>query len=134
MTTLTYDKFHLGHRPAAFVPEPKSHENASSERRSAFAAIAALSRRLVDTVVRANQRQVLHRQLIALDDRLLADIGLRRTDIPRLVADSYRTSTKAPEVQSAETRPDPRPDPLTIEEDLAVVDVAANDAETPRTA
>ncbi len=130
MTTSTLDRFHLGHRPAAFVPEPKSHENASSQRRSAFAAIAALFRRLVDAVVRANQRQVLHQQLIALDDHFLADIGLRRADIPRLVADSYRTYTQAPEVQSAETRPDP----LTIEEDPAVVDVPANDAETPRAA
>ncbi len=130
MTTSTLDRFRLDHRPAAFVPELKSHENASSERRSAFAAIAALFRRLVDAVVRANQRQVLYQQLISLDDHFLADIGLRRADIPRLVADSYRTDTQAPEGQSAETRPDP----LTIEEDLAVVDVAANDAETPRAA
>ncbi len=130
MTTLTYDKFRLGHRPAAFVPEPRSHKNASSERRSPFAAIAAFFRGLVVAIMHANQRQVLHRQLIALDDRLLADIGINRTDIPRLVADSYRTYSKAPEVQSAETRPDP----LTIEEDLAVVDVPANDAETPRAA
>ncbi|MCH8139383.1 MAG: DUF1127 domain-containing protein [Proteobacteria bacterium] len=134
MTTSTLDRFHLGHRPAAFVPEPKSHENASSERRSAFAAIAAWFSRLVDTIERANQRKVLHQQLITLDDRLLADIGIHRGDIPRLVADSYRTYTQAPEVKSAETRPDPRPDPLTIEEDLAVVDVPANDAETPRAA
>ena len=134
MSTSTLDSIHLGHRPAAFVPEPKSHKNASSERRSAFAAIAALFRRLVDAVVRANQRQVLHRQLIALDDRLLADIGINCTDIPRLVADSYRTYTKAPEVQSAEARHDPRHDPLTIEEDPAVMDVPANDIETPRAA
>ncbi len=134
MTTPTYDKFSLGRRPAAFVPEPKSHENASSERRSAFAAIAAWFSRLVDTIERANQRKVLHQQLITLDDRLLADIGIHRGDIPRLVADSYPTHTQAPEVKSAETRPDPRHDPLTIEEDLAVVDVAANDAETPRAA
>ncbi len=130
MTTSTLDRFHLGHRPAAFVPEPKSHKNAHSDRRSPFAAIAAFFRGLVVAIMRANQRQVLHRQLIALDDRLLADIGINRTDIPRLVADSYRTHSKAPEVQSAETRPDP----LTIEEDLAVVDVPANDAETPRAA
>ena len=130
MTTSTLDRFHLGHRPAAFVPEPKSHENAGPERRSAFTAIAALFRRLVDAVVRANQRQVLYQQLISLDDHFLADIGLRRADIPRLVADSYRTGTQAPEGQSAETRPDP----LTIEEDLAVMDVPANDIETPRAA
>ncbi len=130
MTTSTSDRYHLGHRPAVFVPELKSHENASSERRSAFAAIAALFRRLVDAVVRANQRKVLYQQLIALDDHFLADIGIRRADIPRLVADSYRTYTQAPEIQSAETRPDP----FTIEEDLAVVDVPANDAETPRAA
>ena len=130
MTTSTLDRFHLGHRPAAFVPEPKSHENASSERRSAFAAIAAWFSRLVDTIERANQRKVLYQQLIALDDHILADIGIRRTDIPRLVAESYRTYTKAPEVQSAETGHDP----LTIEEDLAVLDVPANDAETPRAA
>ncbi len=134
MTTSTLDRFHLGHRPAAFVPEPKSHENASSDRRSPFAAIAAFFRGLVDSVVRANQRKVLYQQLIALDDHVLADIGIRRTDIPRLVAESYRTYTKAPEVQSAETRPDPRPDPLTIEDDLAVMDVPANDVEAPRAA
>ncbi len=88
----------------------------------------------MDTIERANQRKVLHQQLISLDDRLLADIGIHRGDIPRLVADSYPTYTQAAEVKSAETRPDPRPDPLTIEEDLAVVDVPANDAETPRAA
>ena len=130
MTTSTLDRFHLGHRPAAFVPEPKSHENASSDRRSPFAAIAAFFRGLVDSVVRANQRKVLYQQLIALDDHILADIGIRRTDIPRLVAESYRTYTKAPEVQSAETRPDPS----TIEDDLAVMDVPANDTETARAA
>ena len=130
MPTSPLDRFHLGHRPAAFVPEPKSHENASSDRRSPFAAIAAFFRGLVDSVVRANQRKVLYQQLIALDDHVLADIGIRRTDIPRLVAESYRTYTKAPEVQSAETRPDP----MTIEDDLAVMDVPANDAETPRAA
>ncbi|MCH8197340.1 MAG: DUF1127 domain-containing protein [Proteobacteria bacterium] len=130
MTTSTLDRFHLGHRPPAFVPEPKSHENASSDRRSPFAAIAAFFRGLVDSVVRANQRKVLYQQLIALDDHILADIGIRRTDIPRLVAESYRTYTKAPEVQSAETRPDPS----TIEDDLAVMDVPANDTETPRAA
>ena len=130
MTTSTLDRFHLGHRPAAFVPEPKGHENAGSDRRTPFAAIAAFFRRLVVTVVQANQRKVLHQQLIALDDRLLADIGIYRADIPRLVAESYRTYTKAPEVQSAKTRPDP----LVIEDDLAVMDVPANDAETPRAA
>ena len=130
MTTSTLNRIHLGHRPAAFVPEPKSHKNAGSDRRSPFAAITAFFRRLVDSVVQANLRKVLHQQLIALDDRLLADIGIHRADIPRLVAESYRTYTKAPEVQSAETRPDP----LTIEEDLAVMDVPANDTETPRAA
>ncbi len=130
MTTSTLDRFHPGHRPAAFVPEPKGDENARSDRRSPFAAIAAWFSRLVDSIERANRRKVLRQQLITLDDRLLADIGIHRGDIPRLVADSYRTYTKAPEVQSAETRPDP----LTIEEDLAVMDVPANDTETPRAA
>ena len=130
MTTPTYDKFSLGHGPAAFVSEPKSDRNAHSDRRSPFAAIAAWFSRLVDSIERANRRKVLHQQLITLDDRLLADIGIHRGDIPRLVAESYRTYTKAPEVQSAEIRPDP----LTIEEDLAVMDVPANDTETPRAA
>ncbi len=101
MTTSTLDRFYLGHRPAAFVAEPKSHESAGSERRAPFAAIAALFRGLVGAVVRANQRQLLSRQLIALDDHLLADIGIRRADIPRLVAESYRTHTKAPETPRA---------------------------------
>jgi uncharacterized protein YjiS (DUF1127 family) len=130
MTTSTLDRFRPGHRPAAFVPELKSHKNAGSDRRSPFAAIAAWFSRLVDSIERANRRKVLRQQLITLDDRLLADIGLRRADIPRLVAESYRAYTKAPEVRSAETRPDPS----TIEDDLTVVDVPANDAETPRAA
>ncbi len=130
MTTSNLDRFHPGHRPAAFVPELKGHENAGSDRRSPFAAIAAWFSRLVDSIERANRRKVLHQQLITLDDRLLADIGIYRGDIPRLVAESSSTPTKAPEVQTA----DPRHDPLTIEEDLAVVDVPANDAETPRAA
>ena len=130
MTTSTLDRFHPGHGPAALVPEPKGDENAHSDRRSPFAAIAAWFNRLVDSIERANRRKVLHQQLITLDDRLLADIGIHRADIPRLVAESYRTYTKAPEVQSAETRPDP----LAIEDDLAVMDVPANDTETPRAA
>lgn len=140
MTTSTLDRFHLGQGPTAFVAEPKSHKFASSERRplkgpfAAFAAIVAFFRGLVDLVAQANQRQVLYKQLIALDDHMLADIGIRRTDIPRLVAESYRTKTWAPQGTTAETRPDPLPDPLTIKEDLAVVDVAANDTQTPRAA
>ncbi len=130
MTTSTLDRFHPGDRPAAFVPELKGDENAHSDRRPPFAAIAAWFSRLVDSIERANRRKVLHMQLITLDDHMLADIGIHRSDIPRLVAESYRASTKAPEVQSAETRPDPS----TIEDDLAVMDVAANDAETPRAA
>ena len=130
MATSTLDRTHLGHGPAAFVPEPKIHENASSERRSPFAAIAAWFSRLVDSIERANRRKVLHQQLITLDDRLLADIGIHRGDIPRLVADSYRTYTKAPEGQSAATRPDPS----TIEDDLAVIEVLASDVEAPRAA
>jgi uncharacterized protein YjiS (DUF1127 family) len=134
MTASTLDRSRLGHGPAAFVPEPKSHEDAQSDRRSPFTAIVAWFSRLVDSIERANRRKVLHQQLITLDDRLLADIGLRRADIPRLVAGSYRTYTKAPEVQSAETRPYLRPDQLTIEEELAVMDVPANDTQTPRAA
>ncbi|MCH7544251.1 MAG: DUF1127 domain-containing protein [Proteobacteria bacterium] len=130
MTTPTYDNSHPGHGPAAFVPEPKGDENAHSDRRSPFATIAAWFSRLVDTIERANRRKVLHQQLITLDDHLLADIGIHRGEIPRLVAGSYRTYTHAPEIQSAATRPDP----LTIEEDLAVIDVPANAAETPRAA
>ena len=130
MTTPTYDNFRPGHGPAAFAPEPKSDEDAHSDRRSPFAAIAAWFSRLVDSIERANRRKVLHQQLITLDDHLLADIGIHRGNIPRLVAESYRTYTHAPETQSAATRPDS----LTIEEDLAVVDVPANDAETPRAA
>ncbi len=136
MTTSTYDGFHRGDRPAAIVVEPKSHEFANSERRPPFAAVTAITaiaaffRGLVETVVQANQRQALYRQLSALDDHILVDIGIRRTDIPRLVAQSYLTHPKAPEVPSAATRPDQ----LTTEEDLAMVDVAANDTETPSAA
>ncbi len=130
MTTPTYDKFRLGHRPAAFLPELKSHKDANSERHSPLATIAAFFRRLVDSVVRANQRKVLYRQLISLDDHMLADIGIHRGDIPRLAAESYRAYTETTEVQAAETRPDP----LTIEEDLAVMDVLASDVEAPRAA
>ncbi len=130
MTTPTYDKISLGHRPATFVPEPKSDKPAPDRGLSPFAAIAAWFSRLVDSIERANRRKVLHQQLITLDDRLLADIGIHRGDIPRLVAESYRAYSKAPEVQSAETRPDP----LTIEDDLAVMDVLASDVEAPRAA
>ena len=130
MTTSTLDRIHPGHRSAAFVPELKGHEDAHSGRRPPFAAIAAWFSRLVDSIERANRRKVLHQQLITLDDHLLADIGINRGDIPRLVAESYRAYTHAPEVQSAETRPDQS----MIEDDLSVVDVSANDAETPRAA
>ncbi len=130
MTTPTFDRSHLGHGPAAFDSEPKSDRNASSERRSPFTAIAAWFSRLVDSIERANRRKVLRQQLITLDDRLLADIGIHRGDISRLVAESYRGYTKAPEVKSTDTRPDQS----TIEDDLAVIEVLASDVEAPRAA
>jgi len=45
--------------------------------------------RLVAPVVRWYRRRSLFREMMALDDRLLDDIGISRCDIPKLVRDAY---------------------------------------------
>ena len=48
---------------------------------------------LVEPVLRAYLRRKLFRQLVALDDRMLEDIGLTRAEIPGLVKRSYGSAS-----------------------------------------
>ncbi len=43
-------------------------------------------RNFLDTIRRWHRRTVTAAQLRNLDDRTLADIGIRRTDIPRFIS------------------------------------------------
>lgn len=44
---------------------------------------------LVNSVIVGLRRNAMRRQLVGLDDRMLRDIGIRRDDIPHLVASAY---------------------------------------------
>ena len=57
---------------------------------STGAALARFAGALVAPLVSIYRRQRLHEELMELDDRLLADIGIRRGDIPRIVDGAFR--------------------------------------------
>jgi uncharacterized protein YjiS (DUF1127 family) len=51
---------------------------------------------IVRPLVRLQRRIMLRRQLVFLDDRMLEDIGLRRSDIPTIVNTAYPLWAAAP--------------------------------------
>ena len=56
---------------------------------------------LLAPVVRWYRRRKFYQELIGLDDRTLADIGILRCDIPRMVRNSYAPRTAPGETPSA---------------------------------
>jgi uncharacterized protein YjiS (DUF1127 family) len=54
---------------------------------------------IVKTVVVGLRRNAMRRQLLALDDRMLTDIGIRRDDIPSLVASAFSGRDRVPGTQ-----------------------------------
>lgn len=53
-------------------------------------------RRALARVAAWRARERLHRELMELDDRMLADIGIRRSDIPTILAERLRLATPNP--------------------------------------
>lgn len=51
---------------------------------------------IVKTIVTAYRRNAMRRQLLALDDRMLRDIGIRRDDIPSLIAGAFAGTDRVP--------------------------------------
>jgi uncharacterized protein YjiS (DUF1127 family) len=47
-------------------------------------------------IARWRQRQRAYGELMALDDRSLADIGIHRSQIPAIVEESYQAACRAP--------------------------------------
>ena len=58
--------------------------------------------RLLAPVVRWDRRRKFYQELMGLDDRTLADIGILRCDIPRMVRNAYGPRTAPAETPAAE--------------------------------
>ncbi len=70
--------------------------------RLARAWVAGLSRAsLLAPVVRWYRRRKFYQELMGLDDRTLADIGILRCDIPEVVGNSYAPRTAPAETPAA---------------------------------
>lgn len=59
--------------------------NAQRSHGGLLRAVSAAVSRLADPIVQHVQRQRAYESLMALDDRLLKDIGITRADIPSIV-------------------------------------------------
>ena len=70
--------------------------------RLAGAWVAAVVRAwLLAPAVRWYRRRELYRELMGLDDRILADIGILRLDIPKVVRNAYAPRTAPAETPAA---------------------------------
>ena len=83
-------------RIIARAREEKAEAMAGLLRGAAVAVFGFANRWLVAPVVRWYQREQLRIQLASLDDRMLADVGLTRTEIPKLVKGMHRAPAQQP--------------------------------------
>lgn len=70
-------------------------------RETGFAALALFAKRAVNSVRRTFERAAIARELFALDDRELADIGLTRADIDRVAETSVAATSQEPGIGAA---------------------------------
>lgn len=70
-------------------------------RKTGFAAIGTFAKRVVNSVRATLERTAIARQLTALGDRELADIGLTRSDIPAVAAASSAKPGQEPGILAA---------------------------------
>jgi uncharacterized protein YjiS (DUF1127 family) len=64
--------------------------------KAVFGGIGRLALSLVDAISRAAQSARLYDELSRMSDRQLADVGLRREDLSRIVAESMHAGSVAP--------------------------------------
>jgi len=81
----------MAHR-AAEEPAPRGTETGPG--------FAEIARRIVGRIRAALRRRAAHAELMALDDRLLADIGLTRADIPAVLGGTARGRLLRDEIDS----------------------------------
>ena len=116
MTTSGYDDTQM-----RFFTEPSAYKTIDAQRMFAeaqylrakeLARLAGLARAsvvglfrasLVAPVVRWYRRRKFYQELMRLDDRTLADIGILRCDIPQVVRNSYAPRTAPAETPAAGT-------------------------------
>ncbi len=114
MTTNRYDDIQM-----RFFAEPSAYQTIDLQRRIADAryrqskelarlmglagaSVAGVFRVwLLAPAVRWYRRRKLHRELMGLDDRTLADIGILRCDIPQVVRNAYAPRTAPAETPAA---------------------------------
>ena len=106
LTTGGPQEYHTGYRP---VRRPS---------RLAGAIGNGLSR-VIATIHRANERRKLIRELSARDDRLLADIGITREQIPEVAEASFERGPQHPTQLADPT--------AQVQSDAVAVDQVAND-------
>jgi uncharacterized protein YjiS (DUF1127 family) len=75
---------------------PVVDDRAPRRRTAVFASLAAAVKRAVTALVRWRQREAIRQELMGMDDHLLADIGLRRDEIPLLFSERLRLHTPNP--------------------------------------
>ena len=108
-----YNAFLLCLLPTSFPMEQSPGLGATRTPRHAGSVVARLARgasRVAAAVARWRQRELLRQELMAMDDHLLADIGVRREEIPFLFTERLRIHTPnpvSPWRASAEVRPLP---------------------------
>ena len=79
-----------------FSPASAHYERPARQRTAIFATIAKAAMRALTAVVRWRQREAIRQELMGMDDHLLADIGVRRDEIPFLFSKRLRLHTPNP--------------------------------------
>ncbi|MSO92426.1 MAG: DUF1127 domain-containing protein [Rhodospirillales bacterium] len=80
----------------ASTAAPILNQRPSGRSTAGFGALARGVKRAVSALVRWRQRELIRQELTAMDDHLLADIGVRRHEIPHLFSERLRLHTPNP--------------------------------------
>jgi len=82
--------------PLGASQSPVIHQRPARPRMAVFATLAAAAKRAMTAAVRWRQREAIRQELMGMDDHLLADIGVRRDEIPFLFSERLRLHTPNP--------------------------------------
>lgn len=95
MSRNTHRKKQLTHFAEMVWVAPAKAADAAPAVGAAGAALARVAGALVAPLVAIYRRRRLYEELAEMDGRLLADIGIERADIPRVVEGAYRDDAGA---------------------------------------